>query len=186
MPYLFHHGHYHPGFFSLETSRSGTGVMAALANLLLLGKEGFRVLLGHAVEMAEILREQIGGRSELTVMNDRNSGPVTLFRAYPRDVDTFVVKDRELHDATYAPRRELHNEFNRRVFALVQQEAMQGRGVALGFTDNYRLSNDGQPINAIKSYVLSPHADETRMTTVVEQVLQARNRVEEEMQEVLQ
>jgi glutamate/tyrosine decarboxylase-like PLP-dependent enzyme len=185
MPYLFHHGEYHPGFFSLETSRSATGVMAALANLLLLGKEGFRVLLGHAVEMAEILREEIAGRPELTVMNDRNHGPVTLFRAYPRDVDTFTVKDREMRDASYAARLQLHNEFNRRVFALVQAEALQGRGVALGFTDNYRPSDAGEPINAIKSYVLSPYASEARMATVVEQVLQARGKVEEEMGEAL-
>ena len=38
---------------------AATGVMAALANLLLLGKEGFRTLIGHAVEMAEVLRELI-------------------------------------------------------------------------------------------------------------------------------
>ena len=31
--------------------------MAALANLLLLGKQGLRTLLGHVVEMAEVLRE---------------------------------------------------------------------------------------------------------------------------------
>jgi L-2,4-diaminobutyrate decarboxylase len=182
-PYLFHHGEYHPGMFSLETSRSATGVMAALANLLLLGKEGFRVLLGHAVEMAEILREQVAGRPELTVLNEHNHGPVTLFRAYPRNVDTFTVKEREMHDSAYAARRELHNEFNRRVFARVQHEALLGRGVALGFTDNYRLADDGAPINAIKSYVLSPHADEHRMATVVEQVLAARSQVEEEMQD---
>jgi glutamate/tyrosine decarboxylase-like PLP-dependent enzyme len=184
-PYLFHHGEYHPGVFSLETSRSAMGVMAALANLLLFGKEGFRVLLGHTIEMAEILREQIAGRPELTVVNDRNHGPVTLFRAYPRDVDTFTVKERELQDAAYAARRELHNEFNRRIFAHVQHEAIQGRGVALGFTDKYRLSADGAPINAIKSYVLSPHADEHRMATVVDQVLAARSKVEEEMKEAL-
>jgi hypothetical protein len=44
--------------FSLETSRGAGGVMAALANLLLLGKEGFQTLIGHAVEMEEILREE--------------------------------------------------------------------------------------------------------------------------------
>ena len=38
--------------------------MAALANLLLLGKEGFRTLIGHAVEMAEVLREEIISRPD--------------------------------------------------------------------------------------------------------------------------
>jgi glutamate/tyrosine decarboxylase-like PLP-dependent enzyme len=184
-PYLFHHGHYHPGAYSLETSRSATGPMAALANLLMLGKEGFRVLLGHAVEMAEILREHIGGRPELSVLNERNVGPVTLFRAYPAEVDTFTVKDREMRDPAYRPRLLLHNEMNRRIFDRVQFDALHGRGVALGFTDNYRVSDYGEPVNAIKSYVLSPHADESRMTTVVEQVLIARAKVEEAMRDQL-
>ncbi|MEX0679670.1 MAG: pyridoxal-dependent decarboxylase, partial [Pirellulales bacterium] len=59
MPYLFQSGEHHPGMYTLETTRSGIGAMAALANMLLLGKEGFRTLLGHAVEMAEVLRERI-------------------------------------------------------------------------------------------------------------------------------
>ncbi len=59
MPYLYQSGEYHPGMYTLETTRSGLGPMAALANLLLFGKEGLRTLLGHAVEMAEVLREQI-------------------------------------------------------------------------------------------------------------------------------
>ena len=87
--------------FTLETSRSGTGPMAALASLMLLGKQGLSVLLGHAVEMAEVLREQIESHPNLTVLNGENDGPVTLFRAYPDGVDTFTVKDREQHDAEY-------------------------------------------------------------------------------------
>ncbi|MGC3968872.1 MAG: hypothetical protein QM775_16340 [Pirellulales bacterium] len=55
MPYLYQSGSYHPGMYTLETSRSGTGPMAALATMLMLGREGFRTLLGHIVEMAEVL-----------------------------------------------------------------------------------------------------------------------------------
>ena len=40
MPYLYQSGHYHPGMFTLETTRSGLGPMSALANLLLLGAKG--------------------------------------------------------------------------------------------------------------------------------------------------
>ena len=93
MPYLYTSGEHHPGMYTLETSRSGIGPMAALANLLLFGKEGYRTLLGHAVEMAEVLREMIESHPNLTVLNGDNVGPVTLFRAYPDGVDTFHVKD---------------------------------------------------------------------------------------------
>jgi L-2,4-diaminobutyrate decarboxylase len=173
MPYLYHTGEYHPGMFTLETSRSATGVMAALANLLLLGKAGFRTLIGHAVEMAEVLRELIISRPELSILNDQNYGPVTLFRAYPAGVDTFRVKERERSDPSYAAELQKHNELNRRVYQRVAAEALAGRGVAIGFTDNYRMSDGGEPICALKSYVLSPFANEEQMHAVVEHVLAA-------------
>ena len=46
-PYLFHDGHYHPGRYTLETTRGGSAPMSALANLRLFGKNGLRSLLGH-------------------------------------------------------------------------------------------------------------------------------------------
>jgi L-2,4-diaminobutyrate decarboxylase len=176
-PYLFHSGEYHPGLFSLETSRSATGVMAALANLLLLGREGFQTLIGHAVEMAEILRELIGARPELSVMNDQNHGPVTLFRAYPEGTDTFVVKHREQHDPAYRDQLRKNNELNRLIYDRVHADAMAGHGVALGYTAQYRLADCGEPISALKSYVLSPFAEESRMTAVISHVLEARQAV---------
>jgi L-2,4-diaminobutyrate decarboxylase len=178
MPYLYHSGEYHPGMFSLETSRSATGVMAALANLLLLGRDGFCSLLGHAVDMAELLREMIVSRPELTILNDENVGPVTLFRAYPTGVDTFRVKRRERSDPAFRDQLRTYNDFNRRIFQRVHTEAMAGRGVAIGFTDSYRLSDYGEPIVALKSYVLSPFTDASRMHSIVEHVLEARRQVE--------
>jgi glutamate/tyrosine decarboxylase-like PLP-dependent enzyme len=178
MPYIYHTGDYHPGMFTLETSRGAGGAMAALASLLLLGREGFQALIGHAVDMAETLRELIYARPELTVLNEKNVGPVTLFRAYPRDVNTFQVKDRERHDAGYAPELRRHNELNRRIYQHVQQEALAGRGVALGFTDQYAVSDSGEPINALRSYVLSPFIDAAQMQAVVDHVLAARDAVE--------
>jgi len=181
MPYLYHSGEYHPGMFSLETSRSATGVMAALANLLLLGRDGFCTLLGHAVDMAEILRELILARPELTTLNDENVGPVTLFRAYPSGVDTFRVKRKEQSDPAFREQLRAYNDFNRRIFQRVHSEALEGRGVAIGFTDSYRHSDYGEPIVALKSYVLSPYVDAGRMRSIVEHVLEARRQVESEM-----
>jgi glutamate/tyrosine decarboxylase-like PLP-dependent enzyme len=178
MPYIYHTGEYHPGMFTLETSRGASGVMSALGSLLLLGKDGLRALLGHVVEMAAQLREIIVARPELTVMNERNVGPVTLFRAYSSGVNTFQVKDRELRDPSYRDTLRRHNELNRRIYQHVQGEALSGRGVALGFTDMYTTSSDGEPINALKSYVLSPFVDEEQMRAVVDHVLAALKVVE--------
>lgn len=181
MPYLFHSGEYHPGMFSLETSRGAGGVMAALGSLLLLGQEGLRVLLGHAVEMAELLREMIGAQPELTTVNRLNCGPVTLFRAYPSGVDTFAVRERELRDAGYREQLATFNEFNRRIYRKVHAEALAGRGVAIGFTDRCDVSDAGDARVALKSYVLSPFIDASQMQAIITHVQTARAEVEREM-----
>lgn len=179
MPYLYQSGEHHPGMYTLETTRSATGPMAALANLLLLGKEGYRSLLGHAVEMAEVLRELIESHPNLTVLNGENMGPVTLFRAYPDGVDTFSVKPRERSDAGYRAQVLAHNEYNRRIFERVHAEALAGQGVVISLTNCYRQTDFGDPIVALKSYVLSPFADERRMQAIVEHVVAARRAVDE-------
>jgi L-2,4-diaminobutyrate decarboxylase len=179
MPYLYTSGEHHPGMYTLETSRSALGPMAALANLLQFGKEGYRTLLGHAVEMAEVLREIIESHPNLTVLNGDNVGPVTLFRAYPDGVDTFQVKEQELSDPHYRQQVAAHNEYNRQIFARVHAQALQGRGVAISLTNCYRQTEFGDPLVALKSYVLSPFSDEHRMRSVVNHVLEARTAVDE-------
>ena len=127
MPYLFQSGERHPGVYTLETSRGGSGVLAAYANLQLFGRQGLRVLLGHLVEMAETLREHLEGHDSTTVLNDNGVGTVTVFRVYPDGVDTWTVKDRER--AEPAAREELlrHNDYNRRLFRYLYQRAMQAK-----------------------------------------------------------
>jgi glutamate/tyrosine decarboxylase-like PLP-dependent enzyme len=174
MPYLFQSGEHHPGMATLETSRSAGGAMAALANLLLLGKEGYRTLLGHAVEMAEVLRETIESHPNLTLLNGQCHGPVTLFRVYPDGVDTFTIKDRERTDSAMRDLVRSYNDYNRRIFDRVHAQALAGNGVVLSLTSCYRETDYGEPIVALKSYVLSPFADEMRMQSIVEHVLAAR------------
>ncbi len=178
MPYLYQSGEHHPGMYTLETTRSGIGPMAALANLLLLGKEGYRTLLGHAVEMAEVLRELIESHPNLTVLNGQNVGPVTLFRAYPDGVDTFSVKAREQTDPNYREQLLAHNHYNRAIFERVHAESLKGHGVAISLTNCYRRSDFGDPIVALKSYVLSPFSDEDRMQSIISHVLSARSAVD--------
>lgn len=177
MPYLFQSGHYHPGKFTLETSRSGCGPMAAYANLRLFGRNGLRSLLGHLVAMAEVLREELDGHASTTVLNRDNHGPVTLFRVYPDGVDTFKVPQRELRDASYREVLRQHNAYNREVFNLVQEEALRGEGVVISMTDCYRDSDYGEPIVALKSYIMSPFADESWVQAVLDSVQRARVRL---------
>ena len=177
MPYLFKSGDHHPGKFTLETSRSGFGPMSALANLLLLGKTGLRSLLGHAVEMAKSLTEHLEGHSATTVLNADNFGPVTLFRVYPDGIDTFSFPQQERSDPALRDELLRINDYNRRIFRAIQSEALQGRGVVISQTDCYRETDYGEPIVALKSYILSPFSDEQYVDAVLESIWKARDAV---------
>ena len=177
MPYLFQSGEHHPGLFSLETSRSGSGVLAALASLRLLGKTGLRTLLGHLVEMAELFREHLEGHRMTTVLNGENFGTVTLFRVYPDDVDTWTIKERERTDPAARDLLFEHNDYNRRVYRYLHDDAMAGRGVLISMTECYRLTDYHEPIVALKVYVLSPFIDEADVELLVSKILEARRHV---------
>jgi L-2,4-diaminobutyrate decarboxylase len=176
-PYLFHDGHYHPGRYTLETTRSGSAPMSALANLRLFGKDGLRALLGHVVAMAEVLREHLEGHAATTVVNRGNFGPVTLFRVYPDGVDTFGITDRELKDPSCREQLRAHNDYNRRIFQHVQTEALHGDGVVISMTDCYCETDYGEPIVALKSYLLSPFAEEKYIDAVLESLWKARAKI---------
>lgn len=177
MPYMYHFGEHRPGMYTLETSRSGTGMLAALANLRLLGKQGLRVALGHMVEMAQLLREHLEGHASTTVLNRDNFGTVTIFRVYPPGIDTFAIKEQELEDPAARDMLLKHNEYNRRLYLYIHQEAMAGRGVMLSLTDCFRLTSYGEPMVGLKSFILSPFVDEEHVEVVVQKVLEAQEHI---------
>jgi glutamate/tyrosine decarboxylase-like PLP-dependent enzyme len=176
-PYLFQSGAHHPGRYTLETTRAGSGPLAALANLRLFGVRGLQALLGHVVSMAEELREQLEGHASTTVMNGDNFGPVTLFRVYPDGVDTFSMPGQERRDPALRETLRAHNEYNRRIFDVIQADALQGHGVVISLTDCYRETEYGEPINALKSYILSPFTDGEHVKAVLESIWSARRRL---------
>jgi L-2,4-diaminobutyrate decarboxylase len=173
-PYIFQSGERHPGRYTLETTRAGSGPLAAIANLRLFGKFGMQALLGHLVTMAEVLREHLEGHTATTVLNGENFGPVTLFRVYPDGVDTFAVPEQERTDPACRDLLRTHNDYNRRIFELIQADALQGQGVVISMTDCYRETSYGEPIVALKSYILSPFSDDQHVNAVLDSIWKAR------------
>jgi hypothetical protein len=100
-----------------------------------------------------------------------------LFRAYPDGVDTFAIKDQEMSDAVFRATLLYHNDYNRKIYDYVHQEAMAGRGVVISLTDSYRQTSYDEPVLALKSFILSPFTDEANVEAVVEKVLEARGKI---------
>jgi L-2,4-diaminobutyrate decarboxylase len=183
MPYLYQFGQYHPGIYTLESSRSGAGALAALANIRLLGKQGYRTLIGHIVEMAELLRQRLEEHEFIRVINEGNNGPVTLFRVYPDQMEARDVFIREMSDPSYRELLLEHNEFNREIFHEIHKKSIRGEGVLLSWTDAFLCADYpyGPPIASLKSFIMSPWTDEKAIDTVVREVVEARVSLEEKM-----
>src|SRR5690606_11785838 len=98
------------------------------------------------------------------------------FRAYPDGVDTWSIKEREAHDPAAREELRRHNEYQRKIFEYLYDEAMRGDGILISMTGNYRSSDFGDPIAALKSYCLSPFIRESDVELLVDKVLEARRR----------
>ncbi|MBI4860721.1 MAG: STAS domain-containing protein [Candidatus Riflebacteria bacterium] len=177
MPYLFQFGNYHPGVFTLETSRSGASVLSAWANLKFLGKQGYRAVLGHIVSVAEALRERLSASTFGLVMNDYNYGPVTLFRIYPDGVDARATYRQEVEDPGARELLAQYNEYNRRLFEKLRIMMQEGHGPALSLTERYRTTACGAAIIGLKSYVMSPFADAATMDDLMRCIGIARSQL---------
>jgi glutamate/tyrosine decarboxylase-like PLP-dependent enzyme len=173
IPYIKQTAEYCPGIYTLEASRGGAAPLAALANLLLFGKEGYQVLLGHLVEMAEQLRESLEVYPNITCVNTYNHGSVTLFRVYPEGVDAESAFRNEMRNPAYSDQLEQHNELNRKVQKYLYKEALEGRGATLSLTENYRSSSYGKPIVAIKSYIMSPFCTQNTVEAIPAKIQEA-------------
>jgi hypothetical protein len=110
-------------------------------------------------------------------MNPENFGPVTLFRVYPDDVDTFEMPKLEQTDVRYSAQLHRFNDYNRQVFQAMHAEALGGDGVVISMTDRFRETDYGQPVVALKSYIMSPFSDEQYVQAVVDSVERARKQV---------
>lgn len=173
MPYLYHTGHYHPGRYTLETSRGGGGVLSALSNLHFLGKNGYRVLLAHSVEMTMLFREKVKEIGAV-ILNDKNIGPSTLFRIYPEEYkdNRLDAYKKEIEDN--ASLLKVCNEYNERIFRRVDERVRsKGEGIIFSMTKRYKQTEYGADITALKAYMTSPHIKNENIESIVKEISNA-------------
>jgi glutamate/tyrosine decarboxylase-like PLP-dependent enzyme len=148
-----------------------------LANLKLFGKEGFRALIGHGVDMASRFREQLRQIPYAVVMNEENQGWVVVFRCYPDGVDAAVTYAQEISEQAQAARLKVSNDYNAKIYAATRQLVEQGEGAVFVRTDRYRATSYGESILGIKCLMLSAFTDTAAIEKAVTTIEKARRMV---------
>jgi glutamate/tyrosine decarboxylase-like PLP-dependent enzyme len=174
IPYLFQFGKYEPGIYTLECSRSGGPVLAALANLRLLGKEGYRALLAHSVAMSTLLRERARKAVHLAVASEGDHGCVVVLRPYPDGVNAAATFAAEVIDPAKRDDLLAGNEYVRKVYMETRKLADQGDGVVFVLTTEVRPSGYGTPIAGIKCFTYSAFTDEAAVDRALRCIARAR------------
>lgn len=149
--------------YTLESSRMGSA-MAAYANLMAFGVEGFQQILAHLVDLSARLRLELRNVPGLMPVST-NPGPITLIRAYKSERDWFIENEGE---ATVAE-IEANNDFNS---LFIQQLRVNRQSFMFGDTSHYKEivaadTKQKYPLNASKVFLISPL---TRMEDLSEAV----------------
>ncbi|MDE3269778.1 MAG: pyridoxal-dependent decarboxylase [Pseudomonadota bacterium] len=172
-PYLFQFGDYRPGMLTMEGTRAGNGVLAALANLKLFGKDGFRVLLAHLVAMAQTFRQELLATGKAAIINPACVGSVTLFRLYPdRMTPDFAA------ELTQSERLLTINHYNWQLFDQLHTEAMTGNAPVLSSVDACMHSDHNDPVLALKAFIISPFTDTQAVKATVAKIMAIKAKVD--------
>jgi L-2,4-diaminobutyrate decarboxylase len=89
---------YNPMYYTLEVSRTASGSLAGWATLKYFGKEGMQAILGGILETKYYLYDLLKKEKDLVCVNPDDTGLITLFRVYPKDVDAVSQFKKELTD----------------------------------------------------------------------------------------
>lgn len=138
--------------YTLESSRMGSA-MAAYANLLAFGVDGFQRMLAHLAELSARLRLELAHIPGLLPVS-ANPGPLTLIRAYRSEEDA----RREAKGLATAAELEENNAFNG---ALIRQLRANRQSFMFGDTSHFKeikAADTGKPypLNASKLFLISP------------------------------
>lgn len=176
MPYLYQDDGYQPGVFTLESSRPDYA-QKALANLLLLGREGFESIIAHLLFMSDYLRTKIKKCPYMAILNEHNPAFVTDFRFYPihkhtQDAQTLYLK--ELNDEVPMSFTEQINTYNKLIADTLLQASYQSGGVFISYTSVYKPTKQNRAVLALKSYPMSPFVDKEHMDMLLDELLKIK------------
>lgn len=180
-PLFFDQEAYNPGKYSLETSRSAANMVGTWLTVKALGKQGYQVLLGHAQEMAQFIRDFVNERSEETgmyVVNQDSFGSDVYVRCFPEGTSPAKAHKREIDDAAAIAETNLYNS---NFYDWLQNSWAGGeRGFAVGKTSASFYSPSGDGVTALRIYVLNPFISKETGVELIERISSAKKAFDEE------
>jgi len=162
------HGEYAPFEYSLELSRSANGPVAAYLAMELLGVEGLQKLIYQVFHAGECIREAIAADRGFILLNPDTYGFPTLFLAIPPHLLCERPED-ILSNVENYPALE---DYNHQFYMYLEQSYEQGRlNTRITFSKSYRPYGSSQKLGALKSFPMSPIADDQQWKECIREII---------------
>lgn len=166
-----------PVDYTLETSRSGAKVLAALTALRTIGQRGYQILLANLVESVATFQQELQKTPDIDVVNSHSLGHVAMVRMYPPELATTPARVQELIASRHEIREfsEYVNKYNQAFFKWDAITRMcRPNEVLYSLSKNYIHTPSGCDITTLKFYPVSPHVDPGQMMEVAKLLIQQK------------
>lgn len=172
---LFHDDSvYNPGKVTLETSRSSANMLATWMTMQTFGKEGYRILLGHAQEMAAQARKEIENYADagLRIVNNDGFGTDIFIRCYPSGTD---VEQEYAEDLRNDDSLKLYSSYTSDFFKwlTISNDYAQSK-FAISKTSAAFYTKSGKPMVALRLYILSPYTSPQSVHNLISDLVEAK------------
>lgn len=177
---LFHDDEeYNPGVYTLETSRSTANIIATWKTIQSLGKEGYQVLLGHALEMRNIFiqqHERLNSCGIVIENPDVHSTDIFL-RCIGSGDDARSEHTKELeNEETLAQNTRYTNDFYKWFIA------REGDSPRIAFSKSSAsfYNNNGTPVVALRLYLLGVNNTPETIMFLIDYIIAAKQEFDAE------
>jgi len=162
-----------PVNFTLENSRSAGPMLAALASLKSMGRNGFRRYLSNLVLHAQLLRMKLNAIPGIFICDQYNLGFVVMVRLYP----SFIPLKNIGNDVFHGDRNVTAiNEYNEAFFKWDYRERMsKSLGVEFSYSSSFLVTERGVGIHALKIYLMSPFLKEDDIDNCIGVIVKQKN-----------
>ena len=162
--------------YTIECSRSATGVFGAYANLTHFGVEGYQLILAHCLQNANYFRNKLKEFSYIKVIAASNQGPSVGFRVYNPElvknaVDEFEFEYNAQNSDEYDKRIKSNSEFHRKLFLEKGKEGLYTNWVESISHTSCDEQNHYKDIPGEKAVFMNPYTTRKEIDSFIDNLV---------------
>lgn len=170
------YGEYAPFSYTLELSRSSSGPIAAYLTMELLGANGFQKLIYNVFHAGECIRSEIAKDDEFILLNPKTCGFSTLFLAIPPCLAAKKPEDILSNPNNY----KILSDYNHQFYLYLDWNYEQRKiDTKITFSKSYRPFGAVQKLGALKSFPMSPVANDQQWYNCIEEILSQKQKFDQ-------